>query len=65
MQLLLVRVCGIKNIAKEIISDHKMLSDILTAHKSVLTIAVTGTNGKTTTCYMLRDILEKSGLKYF
>ncbi|MBZ2165547.1 Mur ligase family protein [Methanobacterium spitsbergense] len=52
-----------KKIAKEIISDHKMLSDILTAHKSVLTIGVTGTNGKTTTCYMLRDILEKSGLK--
>lgn len=48
---------------KNIISEGKMLSDILTAHKSVLTIGVTGTNGKTTTCFMLQDILEKTGLK--
>jgi UDP-N-acetylmuramoylalanine--D-glutamate ligase len=49
--------------AKEIVKEKKLLSDVLTAHKSVFTIGVTGTNGKTTTCYMLRDILEKSGLK--
>ncbi|MDD3985848.1 MAG: Mur ligase family protein [Methanobacterium sp.] len=49
-------------IVKKIISDGKMLSDILTAHKSVLTIGVTGTNGKTTTCFMLQAILEKTGL---
>ncbi len=51
------------DIAKEIIAENKLLSDILTAHKSVFTIGVTGTNGKTTTCYMLKDILETSGLK--
>ena len=52
-----------KKIAKKIISEHKLLSDVLTTHKSILTIGVTGTNGKTTSCHMLRDILEKSGLK--
>jgi UDP-N-acetylmuramoylalanine--D-glutamate ligase len=51
------------NIANEIIAENKLLSDILTAHKSVFTIGITGTNGKTTTCYMLKDILETSGLK--
>jgi len=51
------------NIANEIITENKLLSDILTAHKSVFTIGITGTNGKTTTCYMLKDILETSGLK--
>ena len=51
------------NIAKRLIKTNKLLSDIITAHKSIFTIAVTGTNGKTTTCYMLNDILKKSGLK--
>ena len=50
------------NIAKSILSKNKLLSDVITAHRSVFTIAITGTNGKTTTCYMLKDILEKSGL---
>jgi UDP-N-acetylmuramoylalanine--D-glutamate ligase len=50
------------NIAKRLIKTNKLLSDIITAHKSIFTIAVTGTNGKTTTCYMLNDILKKSGL---
>ncbi len=50
------------NIAKRIIKKNKLLSDIITTHKSVFTIAVTGTNGKTTTCYMLNEVLEKSGL---
>jgi UDP-N-acetylmuramoylalanine--D-glutamate ligase len=50
------------NIAKSIIKENKLLSDVITAHRSIFTIAVTGTNGKTTTCYMLNDILEKSGL---
>ncbi len=50
------------SISKRIIADEKLLSDVLTKHKSVFTIGVTGTNGKTTTCYMIRDILEKSGL---
>ncbi len=52
-----------KAIARKVIENHKLLSDILTNHKSVLTIGITGTNGKTTTCYMLRDILEESGMK--
>ena len=52
-----------KSISKRIIAEEKLLSDVLTAHKSVFTVGVTGTNGKTTTCYMIRDILEKSGLK--
>ncbi len=50
------------DIAKNIIKRNKLLSDVITAHKSVFTIAVTGTNGKTTTCHMLNDILKKSGL---
>ena len=50
------------NIAKSIKKDNKLISEVIKAHKSIFTIAVTGTNGKTTTCYMLNDILEKSGL---
>jgi UDP-N-acetylmuramoylalanine--D-glutamate ligase len=50
-------------IAKNIITDVKLLSDMLTAHKKIFTVGVTGTNGKTTTCYMLKDILQKSDLK--
>lgn len=50
------------NMAKKIIKKNKLLSDVITLHKTVFTIAVTGTNGKTTTCHMLNDILEKSGL---
>ena len=51
------------SISKRIISEKKLLSDVLTTHKSVFTIGVTGTNGKTTTCYMINEILEKAGLK--
>jgi UDP-N-acetylmuramoylalanine--D-glutamate ligase len=50
-------------ISKQIIARKKLLSDVLTSHKSVFTIGVTGTNGKTTTCYMINEILEKAGLK--
>ena len=50
------------NIAKTLIKENKLLSDVITTHRSIFTIAVTGTNGKTTTCYMLNDILEESGL---
>ncbi|HEX7467089.1 MAG TPA: Mur ligase family protein [Methanobacterium sp.] len=52
-----------KSIAKDIIAKNKLISDVLTNHKSIFTIGVTGTNGKTTTCYMLKEIFEKSGLK--
>ena len=50
------------NLAKSIKKENRLISDVISAHKSIFTIAVTGTNGKTTTCYMLNDILEKSGL---
>ena len=52
-----------EDIAKRIIAEGKLLSDVLTTHKSVFTVGVTGTNGKTTTCHMIRDVLVKSGLK--
>ena len=44
-------------------SGDKLLSDVLTAHRTLFTIGVTGTNGKTTTTLMIKDILQKSGLK--
>jgi len=44
-------------------SGDKLLSDVLTAHRSLFTIGITGTNGKTTTTLMINDILQKSGLK--
>ena len=49
-------------IGKKIRSNKKALSDIIADHKSVFTIGITGTNGKTTTCYMIKEILEKAGL---
>jgi UDP-N-acetylmuramoylalanine--D-glutamate ligase len=49
-------------IAEKIKSKNKILSDVLTSHRSIFTIGVTGTNGKTTTCFMIKNILEKSGL---
>ncbi|NYB51286.1 MAG: UDP-N-acetylmuramoyl-L-alanine--D-glutamate ligase [Methanobacteriaceae archaeon] len=48
---------------QKFISDKKLLSDILKPKKPAFTIGVTGTNGKTTTTMMLRDILEKAGFK--
>ena len=38
-----------------------LLSDILEKHKSIFTIGITGTNGKTTTVHMLKSILESAG----
>ena len=51
------------SIAKNIITDVKLLSDILTSHKKLFTVGVTGTNGKTTTSYMLKEVLQTSDLK--
>lgn len=48
-------------IGEEIRSHKKSLFDVLADHKSVFTIGVTGTNGKTTTCFMIKEILEKAG----
>jgi len=41
---------------------NKILSDVLEGYKSIFTVGVTGTNGKTTTCLMIKDILEMAGL---
>ena len=43
--------------------SEKTLPDVMQSHKSVFTIGVTGTNGKTTTTYMIKEILQKAGLK--
>ncbi|MBX7077027.1 MAG: UDP-N-acetylmuramoylalanine--D-glutamate ligase [Methanobacteriaceae archaeon] len=43
-------------------NEGKFLCDILTKHKNIFTIGITGTNGKTTTVTMIRKILEKAGL---
>ncbi|MDZ4171794.1 MAG: Mur ligase family protein [Methanobacteriaceae archaeon] len=51
------------DIANKLKDSKKTLPDVLESHKSIFTIGVTGTNGKTTTTYMLKEILEKSGLK--
>lgn len=49
-------------IATHLKDSKKTLADVLESHKSVFTIGVTGTNGKTTTTYMLKEILENAGL---
>lgn len=41
--------------------EGKLLCDVLTRHKDLLTIGITGTNGKTTTVHMMKDILENAG----
>lgn len=48
-------------IFKKLKSSDKLLSDVLTQHRDLFTIGVTGTNGKTTTCFMIKEILENSG----
>lgn len=42
-------------------NNEKLISNVLNHHKSTLTIGVTGTNGKTTTCLMITSILQKAG----
>lgn len=49
-------------LAKKIRSKTKTLPDVLKNHKSIFTIGVTGTNGKTTTSFMIKEILENAGL---
>jgi len=50
-------------LAKEVIISDKLISDVLTNHKNTFVIGITGTNGKTTTCLMLKEILENAGKK--
>lgn len=50
-------------IGRRIRTAQKLLSDVIKDHRSIFTIGVTGTNGKTTTCFMINEILKKAGLK--
>jgi UDP-N-acetylmuramoylalanine--D-glutamate ligase len=52
-----------KPIKDRVLKRNKLLSDVLTDHRSTLTIGVTGTNGKTTSCHMINEILNKAGFK--
>ncbi|MBQ2962816.1 Mur ligase family protein [Methanobrevibacter sp.] len=50
-------------IAEHYRNSHKLLCDIITKHRDIFTIGVTGTNGKTTTVSMIKEILENAGKK--
>ena len=47
--------------ATKLLDGGNLLSDIVSNHKKMLTIGITGTNGKTTTVHMLKNILENAG----
>ena len=49
--------------AERLLENGDLLSDVLTEHKKLFTIGITGTNGKTTTVHMLKSILENAGKK--
>lgn len=51
------------DITSKVIDKGLFISDVLNKHKSVKTIAVTGTNGKTTTTHMIYKILTDAGYK--
>ena len=44
-------------------NSNKLLCDVNTKHRDIFSIGVTGTNGKTTTVTMIKEILEKAGKK--
>jgi len=50
-----------KRTINKILGKNKLFSDVLNKHKSLFTIGVTGTNGKTTSCHMIHDILVEAG----
>lgn len=49
--------------AERLLENGDLLSDVVTEHKKLFTIGITGTNGKTTTVHMLKSILENAGKK--
>ncbi len=49
--------------AEKLLEKGQLLSDVLDRHKGIFTIGITGTNGKTTTVHMLKNILEDAGRK--
>ena len=49
--------------AEKLLEKGQLLSDALDGHKGIFTIGITGTNGKTTTVHMLKNILEDAGRK--
>ena len=49
--------------ANKLLREGNLLSDVVSKHKKILTIGITGTNGKTTTVHMLKAILENAGKK--
>ncbi|MCD7781526.1 MAG: UDP-N-acetylmuramoyl-L-alanine--D-glutamate ligase [Methanosphaera sp.] len=52
-----------KKITGDIIEKGIFLSDVLNKHKNITTIAVTGTNGKTTTSHMIYHVLKNEGYR--
>ena len=49
--------------AEKLLENGYLLSDVVNKHKDLFTIGITGTNGKTTTVHMLKNILENAGKK--
>lgn len=49
--------------AEKLLENGELLCDVVSGHKNLLTIGITGTNGKTTTVHMLKSILEDAGKK--
>ncbi len=49
--------------ATKLLENSNLLSDVVIKHKDIFTIGITGTNGKTTTVHMLKEVLENSGKK--
>ena len=49
--------------ATKLLENSSLLSDTVNKHKDVFTIGITGTNGKTTTVHMLKEVLENAGKK--
>lgn len=52
-----------ENVLEKVASPDKILSRVCSKHRDIFTIGVTGTNGKTTTSLMIRDILKNAGFK--